>query len=55
MPDQKQKTATPLPADAKHSTPAEEEAQLERVANEAADEAGKTEERFDRNHSLFTK
>jgi hypothetical protein len=28
---------------------------LERVANEAADEAGKTEERFDRNHSLFTK
>jgi hypothetical protein len=39
-------------------TPAEiqqEQTELDRVANEAAEQAGKTERRFDRGHDIFTK
>jgi hypothetical protein len=33
----------------------EEQEKLDRVANEAAEQAGKTEQRYDRAHDIFTK
>ena len=38
-------------------TPAEttEEKKIDRVADEAAEKAGKTEQRYDRDHNIFTK
>jgi hypothetical protein len=33
----------------------DEQEKLDRVANEAAEQAGKTEQRYDRAHDIFTK
>jgi hypothetical protein len=52
---------TPKPdAPNAYKTPAEtqkleEQEKMEHVANEAAEQAGKTEQRYDQDHQLFTK
>jgi hypothetical protein len=46
---------TPKPTDSKPLETAADEAQLEHIADEAAQKAGKTEDRYDKNHGLITK
>ena len=54
MPTQANNTTTP---NRDSTTPAEtpDEKQLDRVADEAAEKAGNTEQRYDRDHNIFTK
>jgi hypothetical protein len=54
MSTQAERTDAPMPENSKSvETPADK--RLNRAAEEAAEKAGKTEQRYDRDHNIFTK
>jgi hypothetical protein len=54
MPDQVKPTETPMPDDAQTSEKSADK-RLDSVADEAAGRALKTEQRYDKDHDIFTK
>ena len=54
MPNQSEKSETPTPSDTK-TLEKQVDKRLERDADEAAERALKTEQRYDKDHNIFTK
>jgi len=49
------KTETPITDEEFHTSKSGENNRLDRVAEEAAEKASRTEKRYDKNHEIFTK
>jgi hypothetical protein len=49
------KTETPITDEEFHTSKSGENNRLDRVAEQAAEKAGKTEKRYDRDQNIFTK
>jgi hypothetical protein len=55
MPDKLGNTNTPARKDPSKASETSEDKKLDHIADEAAERAGKTEQRYDENHDIFTK
>jgi hypothetical protein len=55
MPDNLGNTSRPTQKDPSEPSETSEDKKLERIADEAAERAGKTERRYDEDHDIFTK
>lgn len=55
MPDTLGNTKKPTPKDPSKTSETSEDKKLDRIADDAAERAGKTEERYDQEHDIFTK
>ena len=49
------KTETPLTPEEFHTSETGEDKRLDRIAEQAAEKAGKTEKHYDQDHDIFTK
>jgi hypothetical protein len=49
------KTETPITQEEFHTAKTGQESRLDRTAEQAAEKAGRTEKRYDKEHDIFTK
>jgi hypothetical protein len=55
MPDKLGNASTPTRKDPSKTSETSDDKKLDRIADDAAERAGKTEQRYDEDHDIFTK